>query len=186
MDQVDVVLIYPQRAPSRGRHWIMPSLGLAYLSSAMRNAGSWVRQVAHPFLDGRQVLAEVERLKPAVIGIYCMVTMQDETFSLARDLRGKALLVVGGPYPSGEPEPFLDDFDLVGVGEGEETIVEILRHLDDRRWEEIKGLAFKTSSGEVVKTEARARSKDMSVLAPPYRGDLPNAEYIDYWRTHAK
>src|SRR3979411_553721 len=143
MDQVDVVLIYPQRAPSRGRHWIMPSLGLAYLSSAMRNAGSWVRQVAHPFLDRRQVLAEVERLKPAVIGIYCKVTMQDEAFSLARDLKGKALLVVGGPYPSGEVEPFLDRFDLVAIGEGEETIVEIMEHLQDRRFEEVEGLAFR-------------------------------------------
>ena len=127
MEHVDVVLIYPQRAPRRGRHWIMPSLGLAYLSSALRNAGYSVRQIDHTFLERDEVLAEVERLKPAVIGIYCMVTMQDEAFSLARDLRGKALLVVGGPYPSGEQEPFLDDFDLVGVGEGEETIVEIMR-----------------------------------------------------------
>ncbi|HEY8760313.1 MAG TPA: radical SAM protein, partial [Candidatus Dormibacteraeota bacterium] len=186
MDQVDVVLIYPQRAPRKGRHWIMPSLGLAYLSSALRGAGYTVRQIDHTFLARREVLAEVERLKPAVIGIYCMVTMQDEAFSLAKDLRGKALLVVGGPYPSGEQEPFLDAFDLVGVGEGEETIVEIMRHLDDRRWEEIKGLAFKTPSGEVVKTESRARNKDMSVLAPPYRADLPNAEYIAYWRRHWK
>ena len=94
--------------------------------------------------------------------------------------------MVGGPYPSGEQEPFLDDFDLVGVGEGEETIVEIMRHLDDRRWEEIKGLAFKTPSGEVVTTEPRARSKDMSELPLPYRGDIPNAEYITYWRKHWK
>ncbi|HEY8680738.1 MAG TPA: radical SAM protein [Candidatus Dormibacteraeota bacterium] len=185
-EQVDVVLIYPQRAPRKGRHWIMPSLGLAYLSSALRNAGYTVRQLDHTFLDRSEVLAEVERLRPTVIGIYCMVTMQDEAFSVAQDLKGKALLVVGGPYPSGEQEPFLDDFDLVAVGEGEETIVEIMRHLDDRRWEEIKGLAFKTPSGEVVKTEPRARSKDMSVLAPPYREDLPNADYIAYWRRHWK
>ncbi|MEA2644067.1 MAG: hypothetical protein QOG08_1093, partial [Chloroflexota bacterium] len=26
-EKVDVVLVYPQRAPARGRHWIMPSLG---------------------------------------------------------------------------------------------------------------------------------------------------------------
>jgi len=39
------------------------------------------------------VLAEVERLKPAVIGVYCMITMQDEAFSLAEDLRGKDIAV---------------------------------------------------------------------------------------------
>ena len=69
MEQTDVVLIYPQRAPRRGRHWIMPSLGLAYLSSALRNAGYKVRQIDHTFLERHQVLAEIERLKPAVIGI---------------------------------------------------------------------------------------------------------------------
>ena len=117
MEQVDVVLIYPQRAPVKGRHWIMPSLGLSYLNSALRSAGYSCRHLDHTFLERREVLAEIERLKPRVIGIYCMVTMQDEAFSLARDLKGKALLVVGGPYPSGEPEPFLDAFDLAGVGE---------------------------------------------------------------------
>ena len=173
LEQVDVVLIYPQRAPVKGRHWIMPSLGLSYLNSALRSAGYSCRHLDHTFLERREVLAEIERLKPRVIGIYCMVTMQDEAFSLARDLKGKALLVVGGPYPSGEPEPFLDAFDLAGVGEGEETIVEIMRHLDDRRWEEIQGLAFKRPDGEVVKTEARPRSKDMSVLAPPHPERTP-------------
>ena len=183
-EEVDVVLIYPQRAPTRGRHWIMPSLGLSYLSSALQAAGYRVRHLDHTFLERSDVLAEVERLGPAVIGIYCMITMQDEAFSLAHDLRGKALLVVGGPYPSGEVEPFLDDFDLVAVGEGEETIVEVMRHLGDRRWEEVKGIAFKRPDGEVVRTEARPRTKDMSVLKPPYRRDLPNLEYIEYWRRH--
>jgi len=63
MNQVDVVLIYPQRAPRRGRHWIMPSLGLAYLSSALRSAGYSVRHLDHTFMERHEVLAEVERLK---------------------------------------------------------------------------------------------------------------------------
>src|SRR5438309_11525346 len=184
-EEVDVVLIYPQRAPTRGRHWIMPSLGLSYLSSALQAAGYRVRQLDHTFLERSEVLAEVERLRPAVIGIYCMITMQDEAFSLAHDLRGKALLVVGGPYPSGEVEPFLDDFDLVAVGEGEATIVEVMRHLDDRRFEEVHGLAFRRE-GEVVRTPPRVRKKDMSTLPLPYRGDLPHRDYIAYWRRHWK
>jgi anaerobic magnesium-protoporphyrin IX monomethyl ester cyclase len=127
----------------------------------------------------------VERLKPALVGVYCMITMQDEAFSLAEDLRDKALLVVGGPYPSGEVEPFLDRFDLVAIGEGEETIVDIMAHLDDRRFEEVHGLAFRRD-GEVVRTPPRVRKKDMSSLPLPYRGDLPHRDYIAYWRRHWK
>jgi len=183
MESVDVVLVYPQRAPEKGRHWIMPSLGLMYLSAALRRAGYSVRHIDHTFLNRSQVLAEIDRLRPSVIGIYCMITMQDEAFSLAQDVRGMALTVVGGPYPSGEVEPFLDRFDLVAIGEGEETIVEIMEHLLDRRFEEVKGLAF-LRDGEVVRTPARVRSKDMSTLPLPYRADLPNDEYIRYWRRH--
>ncbi|TMB90609.1 MAG: hypothetical protein E6J37_00135, partial [Chloroflexi bacterium] len=135
----------------------------------------------HTFLERSEVLQQIERLRPSVIGIYCMITMQDEALSLAAQVRGKALTVVGGPYPSGEPETFVDQFDLVAVGEGEETIVQIMEHVGDRRFEEIGGLVFKRD-GQIVRGEPRARSKDMTDLPLPYRGDIPNAEYIRYWR----
>src|SRR2546426_2759498 len=167
MDRTDVVLVYPQRAPTKGRHWIMPSLGLMYLGAALRRAGYSVRHIDHTFLERAEVVAEIDRLKPSVIGIYCMITMQDEAFSLADEVRDKALTVVGGPYPSGEPETFVDDFDLVAVGEGEETILGIMEHLDDRRFEDVDGLVFKRD-GAIVKTEPRVRTKDMSNLPLPY------------------
>jgi radical SAM superfamily enzyme YgiQ (UPF0313 family) len=185
MEQVDVVLVYPQRAPAQGRHWIMPSLGLMYLSASLRRAGYTVRHIDHTFMERREVLDEIDRLRPSVIGIYCMITMQDEALSLARQVRGKALTVVGGPYPSGEPETFVDEFDLVAVGEGEETIVSIMEHLGDRRFEEISGLVFKRD-GEIVRGSSRVRTKDMSHLPLPYRGDIPNEQYIRYWRKHWK
>jgi anaerobic magnesium-protoporphyrin IX monomethyl ester cyclase len=183
IEKVDVVLVYPQRAPARGRHWIMPSLGLMYLSAALRRAGYSVRHIDHTFLERSEVLEQIENLRPAVIGIYCMITMQDEALSLAAQVRGKALTVVGGPYPSGEPDTFVDHFDLVAVGEGEETIVQIMNHIDDRQFGEIPGLVFKRD-GEIIRSQARARSKDMSELPLPYRNDIPNAEYIAYWRKH--
>src|ERR1700693_4946247 len=183
--KVDVVLVYPQRAPAQGRHWIMPSLGLMYLSASLRQAGYSVRHIDHTFMERREVLAEIDRLQPSVIGIYCMITMQDEALSLADQVRGKALTVVGGPYPSGEPETFVDQFDLVAVGEGEETIVQIMEHLDDRRFEEIAGLVFKRD-GEIIRGASKIRTKDMSHLPLPYRGDVPNAQYIAYWRKHWK
>jgi len=58
----DVVLVYPQRAPRKGRHWIMPSLGLMYLASALRQAGYTARHIDHAFSERHEVLAEVERL----------------------------------------------------------------------------------------------------------------------------
>jgi anaerobic magnesium-protoporphyrin IX monomethyl ester cyclase len=156
-----------------------------YLSASLLRAGYSVRHIDHTFMDRCEVLAEIERLRPSVIGIYCMITMQDEALSLAAQVRGRALTVVGGPYPSGEPETFVDQFDLVAVGEGEETIVQIMEHLDDRRFEEIPGVVFKRD-GAIVRGEGRTRTKEMSHLPLPYRGDIPNDEYIRYWRKHWK
>ena len=184
-DRADVVLVYPQRVPSSGRHWIMPSLGLMYLSASLRRAGYSVRHIDHTFKERREVLEEIDAVRPSVIGIYCMITMQDEALSLAEQVRGKALTVVGGPYPSGEPETFVDHFDLVAVGEGEQTIVSIMEHLDDGRFEEIPGLVFRRG-GEIVRGAANQRTKEMSHLPLPYRRDIPNDQYIAYWRKHWK
>ena len=181
--RTDVVLVYPQRAPRRGRHWIMPSLGLMYLAASLKRAGYTVRHIDHTFRKRADVLAEIRRLAPRVVGIYCMVTMQDEAFSLAAQLRGSALLVAGGPYPSGDAGAFIDAFDLVAVGEGEDTIVEIVRHLDDGRFEEIEGLVFRRGD-EVVRTPERRRTKDMSHLPLPDRSDVPHDRYIRYWLRH--
>src|SRR5438105_13880396 len=150
MERADVVLVYPQRAPRQGRHWIMPSLGLMYLSASLRASGYSVRHIDHTFLERHEVLAEIDRLRPSVIGIYCMITMQNEALSLAAQVRGQALTVVGRANPTGEPDTFVDEFDLVAVGEGEETIVSIMEHLDDRRFEEILGVVFRRD-GEVVR-----------------------------------
>jgi len=52
---VDVVLVYPQRVPKAGRHWIMPSLGLMYLSASLRRAGYTVRHIDHTFMERDEV-----------------------------------------------------------------------------------------------------------------------------------
>src|SRR3954462_15145097 len=93
-DRADVVLVYPQRAPTQGRHWIMPSLGLMYLSASLRRAGYSVKHIDHTFLERRDVLSEIDRLRPSVIGVSCMITKQDEALSLAEQVRGKTSTVV--------------------------------------------------------------------------------------------
>ena len=55
-ERVDVVLVYPQRAPAQGRHWIMPSLGLMYLSASLRRAGYSVDEAE----DGRSALSHLQ------------------------------------------------------------------------------------------------------------------------------
>src|SRR2546430_9271182 len=64
-------------------------------------------------------------------------------------------------------------------------MVSMMEQLDDLVLEGIQGVVFKRD-GQVLKSTARQRSKDMSHLPLPYRGDIPNDEYIRYWRKHWK
>jgi B12-binding domain/radical SAM domain protein len=68
--------------------------------------------------------------------------------NLVKSLRGKfgneVILVAGGPHPTGDPENTLKlGFDLVVVGEGEETFSELLIKLkQDEDYKNIKGIAY--------------------------------------------
>ena len=58
-----------------------------------------------------------------------MFSMKKTTLELAHAIKkgeGECgLFVVGGPLPSWSPESFLDVFDVVAVGEGEETMIDL-------------------------------------------------------------
>jgi len=84
-----VVLVYPQRAPTKGRHWIMPSLGLMYLSCRAAPGRLFVRHIDHTFMERPRGVGGDRSLQPSVIGIYCMITMQDEALSLAQQVEAR-------------------------------------------------------------------------------------------------
>ena len=65
MKRADVVLVYPQRAPAQGRHWIMPSLGLMYLSASLRQRRLH-RQAHRPHLPRAREVLRRDRAAAAV------------------------------------------------------------------------------------------------------------------------
>lgn len=71
--------------------------------------------------------------------------------------RGRALWVAGGPHPSGDPQGALDaGFDLVVCGEGEATLLDLLRaacHGDD--FSTVPGLVLRDPTGKAVATGPR-------------------------------
>ena len=63
-----------------------------------------------------------------VVGIYCMVTMLEDCLRFAGSLRDHCrLLVAGGPLPTCDPVRFMEKFDVVVRGEGERTMIDLLR-----------------------------------------------------------
>src|SRR5665647_690861 len=122
------LLIYPffRRRLDRSR-FRFPPLGVAYVAASLREAGHSVQVLDCTFLSRDEAVSQALAARADVVGIYCMATMKEDCLGFARALRGRCrLLVAGGPLPTCEPEAFVQDFDAVVRGEGEQTMLEIL------------------------------------------------------------
>lgn len=97
------------------------------------------------FSEVEKVIGEYENL---VIGISFHTTQIWDENRLIKSLRkrfgNKPLYIAGGPHPTGDPNGTLDmGFDVVVRGEGEETIIEILKAIDENDdYKSIKGISY--------------------------------------------
>ena len=148
-----VLLIYPFfRSFPDLSVFRFPPLGLSYVAAALREARHPVRLLDCTFLERSAALRQAFEADAEVVGIYCMVSMTQDCFWFARQLRGRCrLLVAGGPLPTCDPEPFLEHFDVVVRGEGEQTMKELLRAFEEgSELAGVPGIAFRQGGGEVT------------------------------------
>ena len=177
-----VLLIYPffRDFPDRSV-FRFPPLGVGYVAAALREAGHEVRLLDCTFRKRSAALREALEAKAEVVGIYCMVSMTQDCFRLARRLRHRSrLLVAGGPLPTCDPAPFLEHFDVVVRGEGEQTMKELLQALEEGSdLASVPGIAFrKAGAGAMTFTPQRTFREDLDRMAFPARDLLPNERYI--------
>lgn len=171
---------YPlEEAPS-------PPLGVCYVAGACLQAGWEVR--IFDFLvckyTPEKLKQDIDAFDPDVIGS-TSVTMN---FKAAADIITTAkrhkpglITIMGGPHVSFDWRNTLADYpeiDLVVLGEGEQTLEELLTCIQDRRgWKSVAGLAFR-QDGRIVTTGARAFIADLDSLPVPARHLLPMSRYL--------
>jgi len=162
-----------------------PPLGVSYVAAAFEAAGCQVRILDYIVsrYTPEKLKAELDAFKPDVMG-GTSVTMN---FPVAADImrtakrhRPFALTVMGGPHVSFDAERTLETYpeiDLLVLGEGERTIMELVPHIANRsRWRDIKGLAFR-QGGTTVTTESRELIEDLDSIPLPARHLLPLSRY---------
>jgi anaerobic magnesium-protoporphyrin IX monomethyl ester cyclase len=176
-----VLLIYPFFVPRRDRSvFRFPPLGVSYIAATLKRAGHDVHLIDCTFLDRDSALEKALAAKAEVVGIYCMVTMVDECTWFAQQLRPYCrLLVAGGPLPTCDPEPFMEHFDVVVRGEGEQTMLELVHaHAETSSLDAVAGIVYRADKGRLVYTPDRNFSKDLDNIPFPARELLPNESYI--------
>ena len=162
-----------------------PPLGLAYLAAALEKAGIEVKIldfVVFPY--SRSYLeSELKRFSPDLVGATCVTMTFDHAIRVLGDVKRidpGIVTVMGGPHVSFCAEETLGAFpelDIVVLGEGEATIVELahaLEHGMDRAG--INGIAYRNGL-ETVRTRSRRTALDINCLPLPARHLLPLGRY---------
>jgi len=167
-----------------GKEIKVEPLGLEYLASSLKVNGFEVTLIDATIegLSEKEYFHQIRKIKPDVIGI----TMT--TVSLNQDLRGlriakkacpDAKIVVGGPHPSAVPTELMEsvkDIDFVVIGEGEITIVELVRALSQGKenFNEIDGIAFRDKEGVIRLTSPRKLISNLDEIP------IPTREFINF------
>jgi anaerobic magnesium-protoporphyrin IX monomethyl ester cyclase len=186
-----VLLIYPffRRRLDRSR-FRFPPLGVAYVAAGLREAGHEVRLLDCTFLRRDEALRQAVAAHADVVGIYCMATMLEDCLWFAGRLRGRCgLLVAGGPLPTCDPAAFLEHFDVVVRGEGEQTMREVLSaHVAGSGMASVPGVVVSGTAGLEGGEEAAALApprpfeRELDRIPFPARDLLPNEQYIRFGR----
>lgn len=109
------------------------------------------------------------------------------TYSLVKKVRvagrfrSDTLLIAGGIHATIFPEEVLKDLrvDIVCVGEGENTIAEIIDAYYERNFTSIKGILYKENlSGRIVRTLPRDLISNLDTIPFPARHLLPLEEIV--------
>jgi anaerobic magnesium-protoporphyrin IX monomethyl ester cyclase len=187
-----VLLIYPFFKPAHDRSvFRFPPLGVAYIASTLKKEGYTVQLIDCTFLEKKSALKQAIAVKAEVVGIYSMVTMSEDAMEFARKLRSQTkLLIAGGPLPTCDPLPFLEIFDIVVSGEGEQTILKLLQAYQmGADFISVPGIVFRKTlpviAGEqlpVITTKARLFEKNLDGIPFPDRDLVPNNEYQEHGR----
>jgi anaerobic magnesium-protoporphyrin IX monomethyl ester cyclase len=148
-----------------------PPLGLCYLSAVLKQNGiECIIIDANAFnYTPEQVAEKVKGYD--IVGVSILSPAYTFATNLVKLLPKEVIKVAGNAHPTGYFSQVLNDgFDIVAIGEGEYTLLEIAQK---KPLEEILGIAYKDVKGIHI-NQPRLLLKDPSVLPFPDREALVN------------
>ena len=179
-----VTLVYPYFQPANDNSiFRFPPLGLGYLAAYLKSHGVQVQLVDCTFMNEEEALDKIRRSRPRIIGVQVMFSMKEKAIEFARLLRRDCqILVAGGPLPTSNPDEFLSYFDVIVVGEGEETLLDLVEAVErDTSLANVAGIVFK-DKGRVRHTALRDFIGDLDSVPFPSREFFDNKAYKRYYR----
>lgn len=154
---------------------VFPPVGLMAIGAVLEDMGYHVTilDADAKRLSLDQAATEVAQLNPDYVGATTMTATMDITgrlFTLIKERLPQTTIVVGGPHASALPRRTLEDFptiDVAVLGEGDETIRELLPALEaQRELDHIHGIVFRRGD-TIIETTTPAPIQDLGTLPRP-------------------
>lgn len=163
----------------------LPSLGILYLAAVLRREGCAVSviEASSLGLSLRELLDEIIAIDPEFVGISATTLSIFNASKLADEIKknnGKMKIIVGGPHLTAIPEETMGlfkSFDFGVIGEGEETMRELINSLEQGgEISDVSGIVFRQGDS-IVRTDPRVFLDDLDKLPFPawdLLADFPN------------
>jgi anaerobic magnesium-protoporphyrin IX monomethyl ester cyclase len=166
-----------------------PPLGILYISSHLRRKGFQVEVFDSTFRARDQLFEILRQGPPAVLGVYANLMTRSNVLAIlcvARESGWRT--VVGGPEPGAYVAEYLDaGADVVVLGEGEvttEELLPVLRAGSRESLQQVDGIAFRDSLGNIIQTKPREQLRDIDAQPWPDREAIDVGQYVATWRKH--
>ena len=151
---IDILLInpYDENALKNALGFITPPTNLMYLASSLEKESYSVKIVDDDLLQmGYEKVSELAgKLNPQLVGVTATTSTIKSALKyveLVKNILPNSLTVIGGPHTTFMPSETLkssENLDVVVMGEGEETIVDLANHSTDtiHNLDEVKGICL--------------------------------------------
>ncbi len=164
-------------------------LGLMYIAAILQQEGyeteildafmadvsvRKIEDTAEIGMTYQKITDEVNRRKPDVVGISnpftCQIDHATRVADIVKSIDQDVPTVVGGPHVSAVPEEFRNEaknVDFAVIGEGEYTMLDIVRMYEGRKKaEDIEGIVYR-KDGRLLRTPMRPFLKNLDELPFP-------------------
>ncbi len=182
---VKIVLVNPPLLPGVARHPTGIPIGLAYLAAVAEKRGHAVKVIdCLPInMTYEELKREVASFEPDIVGITSMTSTFSSALQAARiikDFYPRALIVLGGPHATIMDVATLRDcayVDVVVRREGEETLLDLARHVAEcRKFDDVAGITFRKNE-EILRTPDRPFIQNLDELPYPAYHLFPLEKY---------
>tara|TARA_Y100000310_G_C20648262_1_gene797890 strand:- start:65 stop:1504 length:1440 start_codon:yes stop_codon:yes gene_type:complete len=158
-----------------------PPLALGYLASyAKKYVKGDIDIKIFDEAAGDDLIKECKDFNPDLVGLTASTPLIKRAIQISKELKAinpNIKIFAGGTHITAIPAS-VKNFDLGFIGEGEETLVEVINTIKkggDIKSPHIKGICFE-KDGKIIANERRPFIEDVNSIPPPAR-DLMNMKY---------